>query len=114
MRTAVFPVVGRLRFAGDLEPSFTRHRVEQSLPFARFALAGLLLVIPWAYTLLQLRFSYATWASLTIITGYEIVAIVLQRHPDRPAWPGPGRHHRHPAALQRRTGVLVPARRVRA
>jgi signal transduction histidine kinase len=167
MRTAVFPVVGRLRFAGDLEPSFTRHRVEQSLPFARFALvlalllyalfgildfyivpvdarwiwviryvifcpvavavfgltftrwfkpvmqpvlagvaalaglgivamiaiahpsagylyyAGLLLVIPWAYTLLQLRFSYATWASLTIITGYEIVAIVLQPTPIR-------------------------------
>jgi len=37
-------VVGRLRFADDLEPSFTRHRVEQSLPFARFALVlGVLL-----------------------------------------------------------------------
>jgi len=167
VRAAVFPVVGRLRFADDLEPSFTRHRVEQSLPFARFALvlalllyalfgvldfyivpvgarwiwviryvifcpvalavfgltftrwfkpvmqpvlagvaalaglgivamiaiahpfagylyyAGLLLVIPWAYTLLQLRFSYATWASLTIIIGYEIVAIVLQPTPIR-------------------------------
>jgi len=44
MRTAVFPVVGRLRFAGDLEPSFTRHRVEQSLPFARFALVLALLL----------------------------------------------------------------------
>jgi signal transduction histidine kinase len=165
VRAAVFPVVGRLRFTDDLEPSFTRHRVEQSLPFARFALvlalllyalfgildfyivpvgarwiwviryvifcpvalavfgltftrwfkpvmqpvlagvaalaglgivamiaiahpsagylyyAGLLLVIPWAYTLLQLRFSYATWASLAIITGYEIVAIVLEPTP---------------------------------
>jgi signal transduction histidine kinase len=165
VRAAVFPVIGRLRFADDLEPSFTRHRVEQSLPFARFALvlalllyalfgildfyivpvgarwiwviryvifcpvalavfgltftrwfkavmqpvlagvaalaglgivamiaiahpfagylyyAGLLLVIPWAYTLLQLRFSYATWASLAIIIGYEIVAIVLEPTP---------------------------------
>ena len=165
MRTTVFPVVGRLRFADDLEPSFTRHRLEQSLPFARFALvlalllyalfgildfyivpvgarwiwviryvifcpvalavfgltftrwfgpvmqpvlagvaalaglgivamiaiahpragylyyAGLLLVIPWAYTLLQLRFSYATWACLAIIIGYEIVAVLLQPTP---------------------------------
>src|SRR5215470_4981667 len=38
LRAAVFPVVGRLRFADDLEPSFTQHRLEQSLPFARFAL----------------------------------------------------------------------------
>ena len=44
MRAAVFPVVGRLRFADDLEPSFTRHRVEQSLPFARFALILALLL----------------------------------------------------------------------
>src|SRR5215472_8783309 len=165
VRAAVFPVVGRLRFADDLEPSFTQHRLEQSLPFARFALilalvlyalfgildyyivpvgarwiwviryvifcpvalavfgltftrwfrpvmqpvlagvavlaglgivamiaiahpaagylyyAGLLLVIPWAYTLLQLRFSYATWACLAIIIGYEIVAVLLQPTP---------------------------------
>jgi signal transduction histidine kinase len=158
-------VVGRLRFVDDLEPSFTRHRLEQSLPFVRFALvlalllyalfgildfyivpvgarwiwviryvifcpvalavfgltftrwfrpvmqpvlagvaalaglgivamiaiahpgagylyyAGLLLVIPWAYTLLQLRFSYATWACLAIIIGYEIVAVLLQPTP---------------------------------
>jgi len=161
----VFPVVGRLRFADDLEPSFTQHRLEQSLPFARFALvlalllyalfgildfyivpvgarwiwviryvifcpvalavfgltftrwfrpvmqpvlagvaalaglgivamiaiahpragylyyAGLLLVIPWAYTLLQLRFSYATWACLAVIIGYEVVAVLLQPTP---------------------------------
>jgi glucose-6-phosphate-specific signal transduction histidine kinase len=38
VRATVFPVVGRLRFADDLEPSFTQHRLEQSLPFARFAL----------------------------------------------------------------------------
>jgi len=165
MRATVFPVVGRLRFADDLEPSFTRHRLEQSLPLARFApilalllyalfgifdfftvpvgarwiwviryvifcpvalavfgltftrwfrpvmqpllagvaglaglgivamiaiahpragylyYAGLLLVIPWAYTLLQLRFSYATWACLAIIAGYEIVAVLLQPTP---------------------------------
>jgi signal transduction histidine kinase len=165
LRATVFPVVGRLRFADDLEPSFTRHRLEQSLPFARFALilavllyalfgildfytvpvgarwiwviryvifcpvalavfgltftrwfrpvmqpvlagvaalaglgivamiaiahpsagylyyAGLLLVVPWAYTLLQLRFSYATWACLAIIAGYEIVAVLLQPTP---------------------------------
>ena len=31
MRAAVFPAVGRLRFADDLEPSFTRHRLDQSL-----------------------------------------------------------------------------------
>jgi signal transduction histidine kinase len=167
IRATVFPAVGRLRFTDDLEPSFTQHRLEQSLPFARFALAlavllyalfgildfyivpvgarwiwviryvifcpialavfgltftrwfkpvmqpvlagvaalaglgivamiaiahpragylyyaGLLLVIPWAYTLLQLRFSYATCACLAIIIGYEFVAIVLQPTPVR-------------------------------
>ena len=37
--------------------------------------AGLLLVIPWAYAVLQLRFSYATRACLAIIIGYEVVAV---------------------------------------
>ena len=39
IRAAVFPVVGRLGFADDLEPGFTRHRFERSLPCARLALA---------------------------------------------------------------------------
>jgi signal transduction histidine kinase len=43
--------------------------------------AGLLLVIPWAYTLLQLRFPYATWACLAIIIGYEVVATWLKPTP---------------------------------
>jgi signal transduction histidine kinase len=43
--------------------------------------AGLLLVIPWAYAVLQLRFSYATWACLACIIGYEFVAIWLKPTP---------------------------------
>jgi hypothetical protein len=43
--------------------------------------AGLLLVIPWAYSVLQLRFSYATRACLAIIIGYEIVAVWLEPTP---------------------------------
>jgi signal transduction histidine kinase len=43
--------------------------------------AGLLLVIPWAYTLLRLRFVYATMASLTIIVVYEVVAVWLKPTP---------------------------------
>jgi signal transduction histidine kinase len=43
--------------------------------------AGLLLVIPWAYTLLQLRFSSATRACLIIMAGYEFVAIWLKPTP---------------------------------
>lgn len=43
--------------------------------------AGLLLVIPWAYAVLQLRFSYATRACLAFIIGYELVAIWLKPTP---------------------------------
>ena len=43
--------------------------------------AGLLLVVPWAYTVLQLRFSYATRACLAIMAGYETVAIWLKPTP---------------------------------
>jgi signal transduction histidine kinase len=43
--------------------------------------AGLLLVIPWAYAVVQLRFSYATWACLVCIVGYEFVAIWLKPTP---------------------------------
>jgi signal transduction histidine kinase len=43
--------------------------------------AGLLLVIPWAYTMLQLRFLYACWACLACIAGYEVVAVGLKRTP---------------------------------
>ena len=43
--------------------------------------AGLLLVVPWAYTVLQLRFSYATKACLAIMAGYEAVAIWLKPTP---------------------------------
>ena len=37
--------------------------------------AGLLLLVPWAYTLLQLRFAYATGACVLVMAGYEVVAI---------------------------------------
>ena len=43
--------------------------------------AGLLLVIPWAYTALRLRFSYATAAAGAIMVGYEVVAIWLKSTP---------------------------------
>jgi signal transduction histidine kinase len=43
--------------------------------------AGLLLVIPWAYTALQLRFSAATKSCLIIIISYELVAIWLKHTP---------------------------------
>jgi len=43
--------------------------------------AGLLLVIPWAYTMLQLRFFAATRACLVIIIGYELVAIWVKHTP---------------------------------
>ena len=43
--------------------------------------AGLLLVIPGVYTVLQLRFLYATWACLVIIIGYELVAIWVKPAP---------------------------------
>ena len=161
----MFPVVGRLKFAADLEPSFERYHAGHSLPLARLALvlaillyalfgvldlyadpgvagwiwviryaifcpaaltvlgmtftgcfkpmmqpllsavatvaglgivamvaiaspavshvyyAGLLLVVPWAYTVLQLRFSYATRACLAIMLGYEAVAVWLKPMP---------------------------------
>ena len=43
--------------------------------------AGLVLVIFWIYTLLQLRFWYATGACLVMIAGYEIVAVWIQPMP---------------------------------
>jgi signal transduction histidine kinase len=43
--------------------------------------AGLLLVVPWAYTVLQLRFSYATKACLAIMIAYEAVATWLKPTP---------------------------------
>jgi len=43
--------------------------------------AGLLLVVPWAYTALRLRFSYATAAAGAIMVGYEVVAIWLKSTP---------------------------------
>ena len=46
-----------------------------------FYYAGLLLVIPWAYTVLQLRFFHATRACLVIIVAYELVAIWLKHTP---------------------------------
>ena len=43
--------------------------------------AGLLLVVPWVYTVLQLRFSYAAKACLVIMIGYEVVAVWLKPTP---------------------------------
>jgi class 3 adenylate cyclase len=43
--------------------------------------AGLLLVIPYAYSLLRLRFVYATAAAVVILVGYEVVAIWVKHSP---------------------------------
>jgi class 3 adenylate cyclase len=43
--------------------------------------AGLLLVIPWTYSVLRLRFAYATAAAATILVGYEVVAIGVKHTP---------------------------------
>ena len=43
--------------------------------------AGLLLVIPAAYTLLQLRFAWAPLVCLVMIGAYEVVAITVQSLP---------------------------------
>jgi signal transduction histidine kinase len=43
--------------------------------------AGLVLVIFWIFTLLQLRFPYATGACLAIVVGYEVVAIWVNETP---------------------------------
>lgn len=43
--------------------------------------AGLLLVIPWLYSVLRLRFWYATAAAAVIVAGYEVVAIWLKQTP---------------------------------
>src|SRR5207248_5279004 len=43
--------------------------------------AGLLLVIPWAYSVLRLRFAYATAAAATILVGYEVVAVWVKHTP---------------------------------
>jgi signal transduction histidine kinase len=160
-----WPTFGRLRFSDELEPVFSGHYAEHSLPYARFAIvlaivlyalfgildlfivpdvarsiwfiryaifcpiavivlatsftprftgvmqpvlsalaalcglgivgmvaiadpsaghlyyAGLLLVVPWTYTLLRVRFAYATVAAVTILIGYEIVAIWIKPTP---------------------------------
>jgi signal transduction histidine kinase len=43
--------------------------------------AGLLLVIPWAYSVLRLRFRYATGVAPVIIVGFEAVAIWVKHMP---------------------------------
>jgi signal transduction histidine kinase len=43
--------------------------------------AGLVLVIFWIYTLLQLRFGYATVTCLVIVASYEVVAIWVKGTP---------------------------------
>jgi class 3 adenylate cyclase len=43
--------------------------------------AGLLLVIPWAYSVLRLRFLSATAAAATILVGYEVVAVWVKHTP---------------------------------
>jgi len=40
--------------------------------------AGLLLVIPWAYSVLRLRFAFASTAAAAILVGYEFVAISIK------------------------------------
>ncbi len=43
--------------------------------------AGLLLVVPWGFTVLQIRFSYAVKVSILILAGYEAVAIWVKPTP---------------------------------
>lgn len=50
---------------------------ENELGFVHYY-AGLFLVLMWNYTLLRLRFIYATASSLLLILGYEIVVIFDQ------------------------------------
>ncbi len=52
------------------------------VPAAYLYYAGLVLVIFWVFTLLQLRFSYATATCLLIVAGYEVVAIVRETPTD--------------------------------
>jgi signal transduction histidine kinase len=51
------------------------------VPGAYLYYAGLVLVIFWLYTLLQLRFSYATATCLVIVASYEVVAIWFRETP---------------------------------
>ena len=43
--------------------------------------AGLLLVIPWSYSVFRLRFTYATGAAAVIIVSFEVVAIGVKHMP---------------------------------
>lgn len=43
--------------------------------------AGLLLAVPFTYTLMQIRFNYATRAFAVIMVGYEVVAIGVKNTP---------------------------------
>src|SRR5262249_8663948 len=43
--------------------------------------AGLLLVIPWAYSVLRLRFAYATAVAAVVLIAYEFVAIGVKHTP---------------------------------
>ena len=47
----------------------------------RLYYAGLLLVVPWSYSVLQLRFCYGTGACAVIVIGYEIVAVRITHTP---------------------------------
>ena len=51
------------------------------VPGAYLYYAGLVLVIFWVYTLLQLRFSYATVTCLAIVASYEVVALWFRETP---------------------------------
>ena len=44
-------------------------------PASALYYAGLMLVIPWAYAVVRLRFWYATFAAVVILVVYEGVAI---------------------------------------
>jgi HPt (histidine-containing phosphotransfer) domain-containing protein len=56
----------------------------ESEPGFKYYYAGLMLVLMWIYTLVRLRFKYATTISLIITISYEINAIWINRLLDTP------------------------------
>ncbi len=56
----------------------------ESEPGFKYYYAGLMLVIMWIYTLVRLRFKYATIISLIITISYEINAVWINRLLDTP------------------------------
>ena len=80
-RAAIFPGIGRLRFADDLEPSFAEYHTEHSLPLARFALVLALLLYALSGVLdLYVAPGVAQWIWLiryAVFCPTALIALVL-------------------------------------